>query len=43
MIHELTGGTSTDVAAMATGADARLVRGVVKRCTHTHQRFFGGT
>lgn len=42
MIHELTGGTSTDVAAMATGADARLVRGVVKRCTHTHQRFFGG-
>jgi acetoin utilization deacetylase AcuC-like enzyme len=42
MIDELTGKTYTDVDVMAAGADARLVNRVVKRCIHTHQRFFGG-
>lgn len=39
MLNELTGKTSTDVAAMAAGADARLVDGIVDRCTYTHQSY----
>jgi acetoin utilization deacetylase AcuC-like enzyme len=39
MIDELTGRTSTDVVAMASGADPGRVDTIVKRCVHTHRRF----
>ena len=40
MIDELTGRTSTDVDAMAAGADPGRMMAIVDRCIHTHQRFW---
>lgn len=40
MLDELSGRRLTDVGALAAGADARLVDGVVARCRHIHRRFF---
>ncbi len=40
MIDELTGRTSTDVAAMAAGADSDRLKIIVDRCIHTHRRFW---
>ncbi|MBC2710402.1 MAG: histone deacetylase [Desulfosarcina sp.] len=40
MINELTGRTSTDVAAMAANADPGRLNAVVDRCIHTHRRFW---
>ncbi|BBO68241.1 histone deacetylase [Desulfosarcina alkanivorans] len=39
MIDELTGRTSTDVTAMAAGADPGRLNPVLERCIHTHRRF----
>jgi acetoin utilization deacetylase AcuC-like enzyme len=40
VIDELTGRTATDVAAMAASADPGRVNTLVKRCMHTHRRFW---
>lgn len=40
MIDELTGRTSTDVNAMAAGADPGRLNPIVDHCIHTHRRFW---
>jgi acetoin utilization deacetylase AcuC-like enzyme/nucleotide-binding universal stress UspA family protein len=40
VIDELTGRTSTDVNAMAAGADAGRVNAILEGCLHTHGRFW---
>jgi acetoin utilization deacetylase AcuC-like enzyme len=40
IIDELTARTKTDVDAMAAGADAGRLNPVLKRCIHTHKRFW---
>jgi len=40
MIDELTGQTTTDVSALAVGADMSRVETIIHRCTHVHGRFW---
>ncbi|MFO7714365.1 histone deacetylase [Desulfosarcina sp.] len=40
MIAEMTGQTSTDVAALAANADAGRIDAILRRCIHTHRRFW---